>query len=292
MKEHTNLVILAGGMSSRMKSKLTDVGSLSNKETQQANTRSKGLITFNSDDKPFLFYLLFNAKMAGYKDVILITNEDNSLFKSFFGNKNQGNLFNGMVINYAIQYIPKDRTKPLGTADALYQAMEQYPVLKNNPFTVCNSDNLYSVKAFKLLKNTIADNALISYDRDALKFSSVRIARFALLSFSSSNILTSIIEKPDSKEINSYRDKGGKYRVSMNIFKFDGGLVFKYLENCPINPLRNEKELPTALLNMTLDNPHSTIGIPLSEHVPDLTSKEDIGILKEYIQSIDISDFQ
>ena len=84
------------------------------------------------------------------------------------------------------------------------------------------------------------------------------------------------------------KDSIGKIRVSMNIFKFDGNMFFNYLKNCPVTPNRNEKELPTALLNMVREHPMSTIGIPLSEHVPDLTSKEDILILKEYIKNISI----
>ena len=35
----------------------------------------------------------------------------------------------------------------------------------------------------------------------------------------------------------------------MNIFKFSGE-IFKFLENCPLNPIRKEKELPTAIMNM------------------------------------------
>ena len=92
--------------------------------------------------------------------------------------------------------------------------------------------------------------------------------------------------------MSSYKDEVGKYRVSMNIFKFDGNMIFEYLENCPVNEARNEKELPTALLNMIDVHPNSVIGIPLSEHVPDLTSKDDIQILKEYLKNINISDFK
>ncbi len=291
MKEHTRLVILAGGTSSRMKKQVDSDRNLSEEEKKQANTRSKGLITFDSGDRPFLDYLLFNAKMSGYKEIFIITGEDNSLFKSYYGNKNNGNIFNGLVINYAIQYIPKDRIKPFGTADALLQAMQQYPILKSTSFTVCNSDNLYSINALELLKNNPNHNALISYDRDSLKFSSDRIARFALLLIDKNEYLKSIIEKPKSEEMTFYKDDIGKYRVSMNIFKFDGEQFFYYLKNCPVNKDRNEKELPTALLNMIKEHPKSTVGIPLSEHVPDLTSKADIKILKEYLKDIDISSF-
>ena len=53
------------------------------------------------------------------------------------------------------------------------------------------------------------------------------------------------------------------------------------MENCPANPVRDEKELPTALMNMIEDN-IAVLGIPIAEHVPDLTSKNDIAQLEKY----------
>ena len=191
-----------------------------------------------------------------------------------------------MTIRFAIQNIPNNREKPFGTADALFQTLEQYPELKKNSFTVCNSDNLYSVKAFQLLReNNASPNALISYDRAALQFSEERISKFALMLCDKGGHLSDIIEKPSLNQMHSFKDSSGKLRVSMNIFKFDGNLFYNYLKNCPVNPYRNEKELPTALMNMIKEHPTSTQGIPLSEHVPDLTSKDDILILKEYIKN-------
>ena len=39
-----------------------------------------------------------------------------------------------------------------------------------------------------------------------------------------------------------------------------------------------------ALLNLLKDYPNSVIGIPFSEHVPDLTEKKDIAVVKEYLK--------
>ena len=289
---HDNLVILAGGASSRMKKEAITDSTLSREEIKQANQRSKALISLDKEGRPLMDYLLYNAKKAGYKNIYIITGKDNSLFKSFYGTLDNGNVFHGLNIHYAIQYIPIDREKPLGTADAVYQALEQYPELKTRKFTVCNSDNLYSVKALELLRKCeIAPNALISYSRGALRFTSDRIAKFALMLLDKTNYLVDIIEKPSQSEVDKYKLKSGELYVSMNIFSFDGNMFFNYVKNCPLHPERNEKELPTALLNMIKDHPKSTIAIPLSEHVPDLTSKDDISIMKEYIKNIDLSDW-
>ncbi len=280
---HENLIILAGGASSRMKKEAKT--ELSNMLITQANTRSKSLISIGDTGRPVMDYLLYNAKQAGYTTIYIVIGEKESLMKEFYGDKIKGNEFNGLTINYAIQYVLKDRKKPFGTADALCQAITQYPKLGRETYTVCNSDNLYSEAVLKMLRTSAHKNTFISYDRDALQFSMERIARFALVSLDEEGFLKDIIEKPSIEESLLYKDKSGKFRVSMNIFKFNGMMFKDYVINCPINEKRNEKELPTALLNMAKEHPKSIMGIPVSEHVPDLTSKEDIAILKEYIEN-------
>lgn len=281
---HNNLIILAGGASSRMKSTASIEG-LSDKEISQANKISKSLISIDPNGRPLMDYLLFNAKKASYKNIYIVINENGELFKEFYGNSQQNNEFHGLNVSFAVQKIPEGRVKPFGTADALFQAVEQYPELNTQFYTVCNSDNLYSISVLKALRETKNPNAFISYNRDALQFSSERIARFALAKLDSDNYLLDIIEKPSIVESDHYKDKDGKLRVSMNIFKFDGNAIYSYLKNCPVHPERNEKELPTVLLNLLKDYSKAVIGIPFSEHVPDLTAKEDITAIKLYIQN-------
>ena len=280
---HNNLIILAGGASSRMK-KQASLENLSNEEIQQANERSKGLIGVGPNGRPLLDYLLLNAKKAGYKNIYIIIGEQGELFKEFYGSENENNDFHGLNISFAVQYIPENRIKPFGTADALFQAVEQYPELNTQFYSVCNSDNLYSTKALFALRETTSPNAFISYDRDAMEFPSERISRFAIAKLGNDNQLLDILEKPSADSIEDYKDSEGKLRVSMNAFKFDGALLYPYLKNCPAHPERDEKELPTALLNAIKDHPNRTAGIPFSEHVPDLTAKEDILEVKEYLK--------
>lgn len=280
---HDNLVILAGGMSSRMKKPATS-NLVNNEENNQANNRSKSLISVGNSGRPLMDFLLFNAKKAGYKNIYIVINEQGGLFKEFYGKENANNNFKGLNISFPIQYIPKDRVKPFGTADAVFQAVEQFPELKTQQFTVCNSDNLYSQKSLKLLRETPKSNALISFDRDALEFSLEKIYSFAVMNLDAENHLKNIIEKPTYEEAKAYKNKDGKIRVSMNIFKLDGKIIYSYLKNCPIHPIRNEKELPTVVLNCVADTPVSFLAIPLSEHVPDLTAKDDIIIIKEYLK--------
>ena len=284
MNQHQNLIILAGGASSRMKKEVDPGKGLSPEDIKQANERSKGLISVGKEGRPMLDYVLYNVKQAGYKNIYIVIGEQGELFRKFYGNQDRDNDFHGLKISFAIQYIPEGRVKPFGTADALFQALEQYPELNSTSYTVCNSDNLYSVEALRALRETASPNAFIGYDRDAMQFPMERISRFALAKLDQDGHLLKILEKPSENEVEAYRDNTGKLRVSMNAFKFDGEMIYPYLKNCPVHPERNEKELPTALLNMLKDHPKTALGIPFSEHVPDLTAKEDILEIKQYLE--------
>ena len=266
------LVILAAGLSSRMKKSISSKG-VSSEAIQQANQISKGLIGLGKSKRPLLDYLINNARVSGYKFIYLIIGEDSKLFKKTYSNNPN---FSDLSISFATQYIPEHRIKPLGTADALVQVMEQYPELKKTSFSVCNSDNLYSVNALSKLREDPATNSFIAYDAKHLKFPEDRLSSFAVTILDNQNKLLNIIEKPKKEEIDSFRDKHGVIRVSMNIFSFKGDQLYKYVKSCPIHEERNEKELPIAVLNMIKDFPGSMQGIPMAEHVPDLTSKEEI----------------
>ncbi len=279
------VIILAGGASSRMKKSTSN--EISDEMTQQANSRSKALILLN--DRPMLDYLLYNAKQAGYKNIYIVIGKGGELFKEYYGAKDTDNDFHGLSVSYAIQHIPEGRVKPLGTADAVFQTLEQYPELQSQQFVVCNCDNLYSEKAFQLLKEDDHSNALINYDRDVLKYPQERIERFAITKTNYQNYLEDILEKPSKEEVENYKDSQGKLRVSMNIFKFDGSLFYSFLKSCPLHPIRQEKELPTALMMMVKEHPTSVLGIPMAEHVPDLTSKEDILIMNTYLKEHNIN---
>ena len=97
--------------------------------------------------------------------------------------------------------------------------------------------------------------------------------------------LVNFIEKPTPEQVSENLDENGKIRVSMNIFKFNGNQSFDFIKNCPINPIRNEKELPSALVNMISEDGLYMRGIPIAEHVPDLTSKADINTIQKLIDS-------
>ena len=273
-----SLIILAAGLSSRMKKSVSSKN-LSKRSIEQANSRDKGLIGIDKNGRPLIHYLLINAKIAGFKVIYLVIGQNSDSFKSYFDE----NKYDGLDIEFAVQYLEKNKLKPSGTADALFQAITQFPILKSSNFCVCNSDNLYSAKALRSIRSTSFSNAFISYDKSFLNFSSAKVSSFSILKLNKNGYLVNILEKPSTKDFDLFKDNGGKIRVSMNLFKFNGSVFYDYLKNCPFDVLRNEKELPTAVLNLAKDQQSSVYGIPFEEHVPDLTSKDDIIVLNKLL---------
>jgi glucose-1-phosphate adenylyltransferase len=273
-----SLIILAAGLSSRMKKSVSSKN-LIKRSIEQANSRDKGLIGIDKNGRPLIHYLLINAKIAGFKVIYLVIGQNSDSFKSYFDE----NKYDGLDIEFAVQYLEKNKLKPSGTADALFQAITQFPILKSSNFCVCNSDNLYSAKALRSIRSTSFSNAFISYDKSFLNFSSEKVSSFSILKLNKNGYLVNILEKPTTKDFDLFKDNGGKIRVSMNLFKFNGSVFYDYLKNCPFDVLRNEKELPTAVLNLAKDQPSSVYGIPFEEHVPDLTSKDDIIVLNKLL---------
>jgi len=282
--DENNLVILAGGISSRMKKPAGENVSIDERLLNQADHKSKSMIGVGKGRRPFLDYLLYNSKKCGYKDIVIVIGENDKSIREHYGLKDSGNNFIGLNISYTIQKIPADREKPLGTADALYQALLTREDWKGKQFTVCNSDNLYSEQALKTMLDTKHKNAMIDYDGNSLEFELVRMEKFAVTKKNKNGFLIDIIEKPSKEFIESIQKEYGYIGVSMNIFRLSYDMIFPFLETIPLNPHRKEKELPNAIKLMINEYPESLYTYYLSEHVPDLTSKEDILKVKKYLE--------
>jgi glucose-1-phosphate adenylyltransferase len=276
-----NLIILAGGISSRMKRPGTGV--LDPRLAADADEKTKGMIGVGDGGRPFLDYVLYNARAAGFHDVVIVIGENDHSIRDYYGPADRGNVFHGMTLGYAVQPIPPDRSKPLGTADALMWGARSRPDWKGKWFTVCNSDNLYSVHAMKRLRESRADCTFPDYDRAALEFESERIAVFSIVSTDAHHRLREIVEKPDPDTVSRLVGPGGRAGVSMNIFSFAYDRVLPYLDRVPLHPVRKEKEIPSAVMMMVQDRPGSVMTFPIAEHVPDLTNRDDIMRVQEFL---------
>lgn len=278
--KNKNIIILAGGISSRMKKPPVEKTGLDDKIVEEANSKSKSMISLGNDGRPFLDYLLYNISEAGYKNVLIVIGEKDNAMKDYYNNNKY---FSNLNILFATQFIPEGRVKPFGTADALFQGLNKVKHWSGESFTVVNSDNLYSIDALTLLLNSKYQNAMIDYDSKGFKFPDDRVKAFAVSIKNENCFLLDIVEKPEENEIDRAYDKDGVLRVSMNIFKLNFDMIYDFVKNCPVHPVRNEKELPTAIKNMIKEYPESIYCYPVSEHVPDLTNKDDIILMKKYL---------
>ena len=250
---------------------------------REAGQKSKSMIGVGADRRPLMDYLLYNAREAGYRDVVIVIGENDRTFRDHYGPADRNNSCRGLSISYAVQTIPAGRPKPLGTADALLCALRIREDWHGHMFTVCNSDNLYSRRALRLLLEDRHTAALIDYDRDALRFEQSRIEQFAVIRKQPTGFLAAIVEKPTLEEIAAAADPAGRVGVSMNIFRFSFDRVFPILKQVPLHPVRQEKELPAAVMMMIGLDPESVMTIPLSEYVPDLTHQDDIAQMQRYL---------
>lgn len=272
---------MAGGASSRMKKSLAQTN-LDPSTLQIAQKHHKCLIPVGEQQLPLLYYHLLQAKRVGVTKVFIITPEENQGFYDFLAQENIKTTFASISIKLIQQQLPAGAKKPLGTADAVQQALDKAPALRDGSFVVMNGDNVYSVKSLDALFSLATQqNALIGYDQEGLNFSSERIQKFAILKVNEEGFLTAIIEKPSKEVMNTARDNTNKIRVSMNIFKLYGPSIYSFLENCPIDPIRKEKELPTAVQQYIQVYKAGFLLLPFCEHVPDLTSAADIDLLTQ-----------
>lgn len=268
------LLILAGGMSSRMKRSIEENSDLDPKLIEQANTLPKSMIGLGKDGRPFLDYVLYNAAQAGVKEAILLLNPKDTVSQPHYEKLMQEGKSWGLKIAFARQHIPEGRAKPLGTTDAIEQALAQFPSWKSSRFIVCNGDNLYPVEAFKLLLDETYPNALL--DWDTVGYTMERVRNCAIIKKDGSGYLTDLLEKPNEDEWAEIVKTMPRIGISWNIFAFTAADLLPFLEKTPLHPIRNEKEIPVTVRLWAREKPQSIFTIQISDVLPDLTSKHDI----------------
>ena len=271
---NTTLVIMAGGRSSRMKKSAHQLGDhhLASK-VQQLH---KSLIPLGASQTPLLSRLCLEAFKAGVTEVIVVTSPENESFKEWQKSFSENTPQAANAIHFAVQLPDASSGKPMGTADAIFQAILQYPKLKNQRFIIANGDNLYSANALsKAVHHTSTPHALVAYEAKALGYSEERISSFALI-HATHQYVSEIVEKPPVQTLDRFQDTEGNLMVSMNLWLADGVTFFKALERCPIHPERKEKESPEAFRLAIEDDPSSVFVHLVHEALPDLTSALDL----------------
>lgn len=266
-------------MSSRMK-KLFEGEELPDFLKDDAMQKPKSMIGLGPKQEPFLLYLIKAYYDAGVRQFCLVLNERDTVSKSYFSEA-KNSFLQDCTFHFAIQQIPEGRSKPLGTAQALEVALKTVPQWKGHSFLVSNGDNLYSSKVIQTLSGSEAKNAMVAYDARTVHPDQERIKNYALLKIQSDR-LRDIVEKPDEDTLKNW----GEPWVSMNIWKLFYDEVLPILEATPMNPLRNEKELPESMRRLSVK--HEIFCYFTKESVPDLTSQTDILKVRDIVHKIRI----
>lgn len=250
-------------------------------------------------------YSVYDAIKAGFKKVIFIIKEENyEIFKSTIGKR----IENHIEVEYVFQNndnvpvsIPKERTKPLGTAQAILCCKD---IIKEN-FAIINADDFYGRDAFFKVKEFISnvkndnDFALIGYnvldtitDNGSVKRGICNIKDDYLISLDES-IISKDNNKLSGKTLIDNKDieVNNDTIVSMNMFGFTSKVFELFNENfkefLDNNDLMTSEYLVPVEINNYLNKKLINVKvIKTTSKWYGITYKEDLNILKDEINKL------
>ena len=288
------LVILAAGMGSRF-------GGLKQMEPMD-------------DYNNFLLdYSVYDAKRAGFNSVIFIIKKDfYEIFKNTIGKRVEKII----DVKYAFQDLndlpngfecPENRSKPWGTAHAIYAARD----FINEDFIIINGDDFYGKETYEvaykylseLPKNSEGKYAIVAFQAKNTMTENGAVKRG--VAFSDDNgcltklIESSIYQKENGKVACEPLDGSDKFEVepsqlvSMNLFAFNKDLIKKLEEKFPawleknISDPKAEFLIPTVVDEL-VNEKRATVRLLLTPAVWfGVTYKEDkpgvVKALKELV---------
>lgn len=282
------LLILAAGMASRY-------GSM------------KQIQSFGPGGETIMDYSIYDAIRAGFGKVVFVIRKDfEQNFKSICEPKLNGRIKTEYVDQDLTDFtngfeIPKERTKPWGTAHAVLCAGD---VIKE-PFAVINADDFYGRDAFekaaKFLTAEVAPNkyCIIGYELSKTLSENGTVSR-GVCEVNAAGELMSINERTKIYRENDkiiYEESDSKHevpensKVSMNFWGFDPS-VFSFIEKLFQQFLKDSINDPKAeffipiIGDAFIKNGGIIKLIPTSAQWFGVTYKEDAATVKKDIQNL------
>ena len=283
------LVIMAAGMGSRY-------GGL------------KQIEPIGSNGEILLEYNVFDALKAGFNKVVFVLREDLVAdFKTLFGDK----IAKHMEVAYAIQRIddlpegftvPEGRTKPWGTAHAVYCARE----MVRDAFCVINADDFYGrdsfQKVFDFLKagsEAMPYRCCMAGFRVENTLTEIGSVCRGVCETDENGMLTSITEMTQiEKDVGGIMDKdtgtpiAEGTHVSMNFWGFpcavleELGAHFAVFLKENKNPLKGEYYLPTYVDSLLKEGKATAKVLDTAAKWYGITYKQDKDALCAAVQSM------
>ena len=282
------LLVLAAGMASRY-------GSM------------KQIQSFGPGGETIMDYSIYDAISAGFGKVVFVIRKDfEENFKKIFEPKLNGRIKTEYVDQDLTDYtegfeIPKDRTKPWGTAHAVLCAQDAI----KEPFAVINADDFYGRDAFekaaKFLTTEVTPGkyCIIGYELIKTLSEHGTVSR-GVCEVNANGELISITERTKIYQENDkivYEENDGKHevpadsKVSMNFWGFDPS-VFSFIEKLFREFLKDKINDPKAeffipIIGDAFIKSGETIKIiPTSAQWFGVTYKEDAPIVKKDIEEL------
>ncbi len=263
-------VILARGLGTRMRREEGESG-LDAQQRSVADTGVKALIPVG---RPFLDYVLSGLCAAGFRRVCLVVAPDHAAIREYYEEQAPPT---EIGLEYAVQ------VEPRGTADAV-AAAEAFA--GDDSVIVLNSDNYYPAEALTALH--LGDGSAAALFEQETMMAQGNIAPERLRSFAVGRIdaagrLERILEKPDEATLASLPRP---LWVSMNCWRFRPS-IFEACRNIGPSP-RGELELTDAV-QYSVDRLGERFQVvPVRAAVLDMTSRKDIGPVKEKLAGMEV----
>ena len=291
----TALVIMAAGMGSRFggPKQITPVG---------------------PSDEKIIDYSVFDAKRAGFNEVIFIVNKKiENDFKECIGNK----ISQYIPVKYVIQdlnniplgcSVPEGRVKPWGTGHAILSCKD----VIDCPFMVLNADDFYGNQCFQILHDflvNIDDNddniqlAMAGYKLGNTITENGSVSR-GICTTDSDNNLATIIERTDIRNIDGdikFTEDGGETFhplsyddiTSLNCWAFDNRALpefekqfIEFFQAGFANPLKSEFFLPSVVNNMIVSGKATAKVLETNDKWYGMTYSEDRIIVMNAIKDM------
>lgn len=284
----TQLVIMAAGIGSRF-----GVG-------------IKQLARVGVNGEAIIEYSIYDAIKAGFDEVVFIIRKDiEEEFKNIIGNK----ISSAVSVKYVYQELdklpqgfttPSDRTKPWGTAHAIYCAKGEI----DSPFAVINADDYYGKEGFKkihdylvstklvesgklnscmagfIISNTLSDNGTVT--RGVCQLDSNKNIKSVTETYEIKRVKNGTADKIIGEDDNKSPVEIDKDSlVSMNMWglpkEFLDGLEeeFKKFLEKNINNVKSEFLLPSYINDMVKSGTLSVACLPVSDKWFGVTYAED-----------------
>lgn len=284
------LLIMAAGLGSRY-------GGL--KQLASVDERGHSIIDFS----------IYDAVQAGFERVVcVIAPGMEPDFHQAIGRR----IASSVDLHYAEQRLdalpegielPEGRTKPWGTAHAVFCAKEKI----HGPFSAINADDFYGAGAFSAIYGALENaqpgrHAMCAYRIENTLTENGTVSR-GICSVKG-NLLTGVVERTKIKPAMSgaaYTEDGESWvnlpagtPVSMNMWGFAASMmdsIESHLapflrENLPKNPLRCEYYLP-YVVNCLIEDRQSTVQVlPCEEKWYGVTYPEDLPSVRHAIEAM------